>query len=454
MTTGHETETTVPFWTVATSETQIPEFPSETALNSERLAELRNVLAVYAEHPIVTLEAHPVPTALDRRGAIPLDAASPLAQQLSQLVGHLATKAGGSGPVSAAPALDAAEDVLYKMVIPAKHARDYAGGLIKPMSRKSVNGGITSALTKSGRIVSNAVFVPVGGASAPVAGTATGVAAGGAATGAAAVGAGVTIGGALTVAAPFVLMAVAVGLSAHAEANRSAAIDRITSLLESMNEEKLRDQRNDLDGCRGAIEKATAILLDRGKIGASLGLDSASYAIEQQLERTRGRLTRWQAALDGFPASQQVDVETLEEAFTGVTQVGGAFRAELEIAALAIALKRRVNVIQAVEHAQSDEGNIFESFTRALTSDQRSLDTLEMGIARLLEGISELHVVRPQGLRAPVFTNVQVDRLLNAATRIRNLAVSAPRGASDSDVEISIIRDRRGAVTVLPASAI
>lgn len=454
MTTTHETDSTVPFWMVATSDTRLPAIPAEGSLTAERLSELRSVLALFAEHPIVTLEAHPVPKALDRSGAMPLDAMSPLAQHLSRLIGQFATSSGGPASVKPAAVVDAAEEVLYKMVVPAKHANGFAKGLIKPMASKTVDGGILSGLKNSSRIVDHAVFVPFGKTAAPVGGAATGVAAGGVATGTAAVGAGATIGAALTVAAPLVLMAVAVGMSAQAEVNRTAAIARITKLLDSMKEEKLRDERNDLDGCRGAIDKATAILLDRGKIGASLGLDSAAYAIEQQLERTRGRLTRWQSSIDGFSASGQVDVETLEEAFPGVTGEGGEFRAHLEIAALAIALKRRINVIQAVEHSQSDEGNVFESFTRALTSDQKSLDILESGISRLLVRISDLEVVRPQGLRAPVFTNVQVDRLLSAASRIRNLAASIPGSSAASDVEISIIRDRKGAVSVLPAAAI
>lgn len=71
-------------------------------------------------------------------------------------------------------------------------------------------------------------------------------------------------------------------------------------MLERLQEEKLDDERSTLDGCRGAIDKATAILLDQGKVGVSLGLDSAVHAIDAALSKADGRLTRWQGALDGL----------------------------------------------------------------------------------------------------------------------------------------------------------
>lgn len=108
---------------------------------------------------------------------------------------------------------------------------------------------------------------------------------------------------ALTVAAPLVLMAVAVGVSAHADHKRQQAIQHITELLEQLHEQKLEDEHSELDGCRDAIDKATAILLDQGKIGASLGLDSAVHAINTALGKADRRLAQWQSALDKLPAA-------------------------------------------------------------------------------------------------------------------------------------------------------
>ncbi len=85
-------------------------------------------------------------------------------------------------------------------------------------------------------------------------------------------------------------------------------------------------------------------------------------------------LDGWQKALDNLPDGKAVEIDTLTEAFPGIDGNGGTFRAHLELAALAIALKRRVIVLQAMEHAQSDPGSLFENFARALKADQHRLD--------------------------------------------------------------------------------
>jgi hypothetical protein len=136
----------------------------------------------------------------------------------------------------------------------------------------------------------------------------------------------------------------------------------------------------------------------------------------------------------------------------GVDEDGGTFRAHLELAALAIALKRRVIVLQAVEHAQTDSGNLFENFVRALKTDQQRLDTLDSGIAGVLERLSALELARPQGLR-PVFTTGEVDRLMRAANRIHRLGDGVMINGSTTDVAIEMARDRDGSVVVFPALA-
>jgi hypothetical protein len=153
--------------------------------------------------------------------------------------------------------------------------------------------------------VAQATFVPVGEAAA------AGAIGGAGAT----VGAAVAGGTALTLAAPLVLMAVAVGASAAADYQRQQAIEHITELLEQLHEQKLDDERNELDGCRDAIDKATAILLDEGKLGVSLGLDSAVYEISKALAAADRRLAQWQNALDKLPDVKAVDVDVLASRF-------------------------------------------------------------------------------------------------------------------------------------------
>ncbi|MFF8413348.1 hypothetical protein [Streptomyces omiyaensis] len=421
----------VPVWTLATGDVRVPALIGEGPMTAERLTELRSVLAALADGPIATLEAHPLPDRLDRGRGIPLDAVSPLAQHLSELVTRSARSSS---------AASAAGEGLYRMVVPAKVAAQFGQGIVRSMPSKEVAGGIHGALLNSTGIAAHATFVPVGKAAA------AGAAGGAGAT------AGVAVGGtaALTVAAPLVLMAVAVAVSAHADAKRERAIEHITELLEQLHEQKLEDERSELDGCRDAIDKATAILFDQGKLGVSLGLDSAVHAINTALGHADHRLARWRNALDRLPDGEPVEIGTLTESFPGVDDHGGTFRTHLELASLAIALKRRVNILQAVEHAQGDPGNPFESFVRVLRRDQERLDELESGIARVLVRLSALEPARPSGLR-PVFTTGEVDRLMRAAHLIRRLGDGVTPDGRAADVAIEIARHQDGSVVVFPA---
>jgi hypothetical protein len=426
----------VPVWTLATGDVRVPGLAAGESMTAERLAELRGVLAVLADQPIVTLEVHPLPDKIDRGRGIPLDAASPLAQHLSQFI----TQSTRSS-LTAARATASGES-LYRMVVPAKVAAQFGQGIVRPMASKVATGGIHSALMNSTGIAANATFVPVGKAAA----------AGAVGEAGATAGAAVAGGTALTVAAPLVLMAVAVGVSAHADHKRQQAIEHITELLEQLQEDKLDDEHSELDGCRGAIDKATAILLDQGKLGVSLGLDSAVHAIDTALSKAGRRLARWQSALDGLPEGEAVELGTLTKSFPGVDDHGGTFRTHLELASLAIALKRRVVVLQAVDHAQSDPGNPFENFTRALKRDQQGLDELESGIAGVLVRLSALELASPTGLR-PVFTTGEVERLMRAAYRIRKLGDGVRVNSRTTDVAIEIARSKDGSVVVFPALA-
>ncbi|RSS24832.1 hypothetical protein EF914_06980 [Streptomyces sp. WAC05458] len=424
----------VPVWTLATGDVRVPAVTGDGPMTAERLAELRGVLAALADEPIATLEVHPLPDKLDRGRGIPLDAASPLAQHLSQLI----TQSARSSPSATATV---AGEGLYRMVIPAKLAAQVGQGRLSPMVAKGTSDALRSALVESsGKIAGGITFVPAGQA-------ATAGAVGGAGA-----TAGVAVGGSamLTVAAPLVLMAVAVGMSAHAEGRRQQAIEHITDLLEQLQERELEHEHSALDGCRDAIDKATAILLDQGRPGVSLGLDSAVHAINSALGAVDRRLAKWQTALDKLSERQTVDLSTLTKSFPGIDDHGGVFRAHLELATLAIALKRRVVVLQAVEHAQAAPGNLFENFTRALKRDQQRLDALESGLADVLVRLSTLELARPQGLR-PVFTHAEVDRLMRAAHRIRRLGDGVVVDSRPTDVAIEIARDEDGSVVVFPA---
>ena len=144
----------VPVWTLSTGDVRVPEVTVEGPMTPERLTELRSVLAALADQPIATLEVHPLPDKLDRSHGIALDAASPLAQHLSQLI----TQSARSSSVAAA-ATEAGEG-LYRMVVPAKFAAELGQGAVRPMRSRAVAGGIRGPLMGARGVVGQATFVP------------------------------------------------------------------------------------------------------------------------------------------------------------------------------------------------------------------------------------------------------------------------------------------------------
>jgi hypothetical protein len=425
----------VPVWTLCTSETTavVPTLADESALTPERLAELRSALATLSSAPLVTLEAHPLARKSDRSAGLPLDAVSPLARELSRLV------AANTKSAPAVAQVAESGEVLYRMVVPARVAAQVGMGLVKSMKSNAVAGGIHSPLRDAKEVVGHAAFVPV-----PMtrAGAATGAAVG-----------TVAAGSAITVAAPLILLAVAVGASAYADHQRQKAIEHITELLEQLHDDKLEDERNELDGCRDAIDKATALLLDRGKVGASLGLDSAVHAISKAIETATRRVKKWEAALENF-VGNRVDVAELEAAFPGVCEDGGTFRTHLELAALSIAFKRRVVLLQGVEAGQSDPDNPFESFVRSLKDDEQRIHELEARIDDVLRRLSALEVRPSKRLKKnQLMLKSQVDNLLETAYRLRNLGMGVGVAAPVSDVVIEIEKHSDGTLLVLPARA-
>ncbi|MFA3894301.1 MULTISPECIES: hypothetical protein [Rhodococcus] len=100
-----------------------------------------------------------------------------------------------------------------------------------------------------------------------------------------------------------------------------------------------------------------------------------------------------------------------------------------------------------------DEANPFESFTRALKSDQQRVSKLESGIASLLMGLSELRLDRSHGVRDFVFKSSEVDKMLRTAYLLRELGDGVAMSDNESDVAIEIARRRDGSVVVFPALA-
>ena len=123
------------------------------------------------------------------------------------------------------------------------------------------------------------------------------------------------------------------------------------------------------------------------------------------------------------------------------------------MAALAIALKRRVIVLQSVEAGQGDQANPFENFVRSLRDDQQRINHLESRVEKLLRRLSELELRTPKRLIDKMMTRRQVDSLLESSYRLRALAPVHSVTSPSADVVIEIEKHRDGTLLVLPARA-
>lgn len=416
----------VPLWMLATRPESVP-FSLDGGLTPERLAHLRTALAAFAENPVATLEAHPLPESVDTSNGLRLGSASPLAAELAKAAAQATTSIPRS----------VSGETLYRMVVPAKVAASVGGGILQPMMSKAVPGGMHSALMAGNKIAGQAAFVPV----------TAGAAGGSAAT----AGVAVASAGAMTIAPPLILLAVAAGASAYSDHQRRKEMARIIDLLEKIQQEALDNERDSLDGCRSAIDKATGILLDKGTIGATLGLDTAVHTIDTALATAARRIKKWRSALGSLP-EEKVELAKLNAAIDGIESPDSEFYAHLELAELAIALKHRVIVLQAVAHAQQDEDNLFESFTAALKLDSQSLGAVVSDLNYVLTRLSTLQLDRSHGVRDFTFRPDTVDRLLNSSYRLRALGKRLPDASHRDDVVIDVVQKPDGSVTVLPAA--
>ncbi|MGW5080176.1 hypothetical protein [Micromonospora echinospora] len=318
-------------------------------------------------------------------------------------------------------------------------------GLVRSMPAKGVDGGIYGAILGKSGIEKQAAFVPVAadasrpGVTGAVSGTAKAA----------------TAAGIVTAAASFVLLAVATAASVYAEEQRRRAMERVTELLEELTAENLDAERDRLNDATAAVERTTALLLDKGEAGHSLGLDAAVHTVDTAIAAAARRARTWRAKVAAF-SSKGVEIADLTKAFPGIEQPNGAFRIELRLASLAIATKRHVAVLQAVEHAQKAPDLDFRRFTAMLQDEQRSVDELQGELHALLVDLAELQLRAPtKSFTDRLLTQGEVNKFLAWPGRLRHLAAEESMSASAlSDVEIGLVQREDGKVLVLPANAL
>jgi hypothetical protein len=422
----------VPVWALATDPEKISpaaQLPvAQAGMTLERLSGLRQALATFLDTPLVTVEAYALPAETHFQGGKILDAASPLAVELRNLL---------KAPVGTAGVPKSAE-TLYRMVVPRTVAAQLGEGLVRSMPSKVVKNGIHSGILDKAGIVGQATFVPM---VADASGTGTAGA--------------VASAGMVTVAGSFILLAVATAASVYAEEQRRKAMERVTELLEELTAHNLNEERDRLNGATRAVEKATALLLDKGEVGHSLGLDAAVHTVDTAIASATRRAATWRTRLEGFPA-EGVEIHSLIKAFPGIDKPHGTFLIELRLASLAIAMKRRVAVLQAVEHAQKSPELDFRRFTAMLQDEQRSVDDLQNDLRALLVDIAELRLRAPtKSITDRLLTRGEANDLLAWPGRLRQLAGEESVATSElPDVEIGLIQRADGRVLVLPAEAL
>lgn len=429
-------EQVVPIWTLSAggSDDALVQrlYEGDGELSQARLDGLRAALAALSDDPPVVMERHAVLRQDVPGGGRLVAAGSPMAKTIADIVGK-------TRQVAPAEAASGATEVLYRMVVPEKLAGQLAQGTARQMS--AGGGGVYSAIRGSRNIVGNAKFVPVA--------TSAG---GGAAAGGAAAMAGAGAVGAVLAAAPVVLLLAATAGSVYAEEQRRQALERVENLLNERRYADLEAELDELNGAVKAIRKATALLADEGRLGKSLGLDSAVNRIDTAVSTAERRLGEWERALVNLNGT--ATPTTLKAAFPGLGASNGLFEAQLRMAVFAISMKRRVAILQAAEHTQADTELSLSRFNRELASDAEDLALLERRIAALLSDLADIKIEAPKKRIDVVYKAKEVRELLSWTPYLRGFAArEVPATPTSGDLEICFIANDDGSIRVLDSSA-
>ena len=424
----------LPFWILGSG----PEEPLQVdvrvqgeGLTAAKLRQLRSALAAFADDPPVTLERYELPAGTIT-GGHPVAQGAPLLQHLAEIVGQKA---------AAAPGASAGGETLYRMVVDQRIAGQLAQGLAHPM--KAAAGGFHGDFLGKAGVVGKATLFPV-----------TAAEGGGIGLAAAGGGAAVGLGGAAIAAAPFVIAALAAASAIYAEEQRRHALERIEESLKELHQNNLDQEMADINGAMPALAKATSLLVDEGRLGAALGIDAAAHAIDTAIARAEHRTKHW--LQDVSQLSQRATADQIEKSFPGVKDGDGRFVAELRMAGLAIAAKRRLMVLQAVEHAQINQGLSLKRFLAEIEREATALNELEVSLIDLLTRLSELPIRTGGGIFDRLHLSADdADELLKWPERLRDLRRrEAPRVNSSGHVEVGIVLGADGHARILEPAVV
>jgi hypothetical protein len=125
------------------------------------------------------------------------------------------------------------------------------------------------------------------------------------------------------------------------------------------------------------------------------------------------------------------------------------------MAGLAIAAKRRIMVLQAVEHAQINQGLSLKRFLAEIEREATALDELETGLIDVLTRLSELPIRVGSGIRDRILLSKDADELLKWPERLRDLRRrEAPRVNSSGHIEIGIVLGADGQARILEPAVV
>ena len=107
-------------------------------------------------------------------------------------------------------------------------------------------------------------------------------------------------------------------------------------------------------------------------------------------------------------------------------------------------------VLQAVEHAQINQGLSLKRFLAEIEREATALDELEASLTDLLTRLSELPIRVGGGIRDRILLSKDADELLKWPERLRELRKrEAPRVNSSGHIEIGIVLGADGQARIL-----
>ena len=101
-----------------------------------------------------------------------------------------------------------------------------------------------------------------------------------------------------------------------------------------------------------------------------------------------------------------------------------------------------------------DSDNPFQNFIGTLAADSKRIDQLDISLNEVLLALSRVKLTSSRRVMNMMVTSGEVNSVLNASYRIRDIGDDVESSSDASDVVIDIVRNADGGLHVLPARAL